>query len=506
MVNKNRIMMYLATVAVFLAVMVHILHRSFHFLGDYIRLGGVTEFTGGAAIGQNVLLGAPIIFLILSFILYRKHHQHVPLFLMLTMTFSSISTIAGGYGLVEYHFSIFFVLACLAYFDSIKLIVISTVIFAVHHLGGYFLLPELICGTSEYRFSLLLIHAIYLILTSGAIVLFIYSKMRSNHVFTSQKKQHEQATQETIANLQAVVASMNDYVQTLLNGMCQTNQAAEQIVASVETMTKDIEKQTRQAKGSAEMLHRMAESMSEIMDATTAVSAQMQYATTKADEGRDTNLQVITRMKELQYVVTSMTDSIQKLVSFSEEIAAAVSVISDLSEQTNMLALNASIEAARAGEHGRGFAIVADEVRKLAQQSRAATDGIHAVITNVKAETTQAVAVSQQGERDMEQALMFVASTETLFEAISDSVMQVEKQVKHILERSEQTKEESAGVTEAVSGTIHTMEEALVLSEDIEGSTKQQLLVMENITHVVEQLSDVSLQLRRQTEKLQELV
>lgn len=87
---------------------------------------------------------------------------------MLSLTFASIVSIATGNGLIEYHFSIFMVLAFIGSFQNIRLVVVSAVIFAIHHLGGYFLFSELICGTSDYSFTLLCIHAFYLILTSTA--------------------------------------------------------------------------------------------------------------------------------------------------------------------------------------------------------------------------------------------------------------------------------------------------------------------------------------------------
>lgn len=130
-----------------------------------------------------------------------------------------------------------------------------------------------------------------------------------------------------------------------------------------------------------EILSKLVEELHEIFDA--ALSAEVGMS--KGLEISDSSAQKINVLYEKMQSAISLVSS---LIQRSNEITNVISLIDDIAEQTNLLALNATIEAARAGEHGRGFAVVADEVRKLAEKTQKATKEIAIVVKSMQQEAS----------------------------------------------------------------------------------------------------------------------
>jgi len=157
--------------------------------------------------------------------------------------------------------------------------------------------------------------------------------------------------------------------------------------------------------------------------------------------------------------VGASATKMEELGKSSDQIGRIISVIDDIADQTNLLALNAAIEAARAGEQGRGFAVVADEVRKLAERTSNATKEIAQMIKSIQSETKNAVKAMQAGNMQVEQGLVTTAQAGESLGEIIQMAHQVGEMVLHIATAASQ----QSGATEEVSGN---MEQISRISQD----------------------------------------
>jgi methyl-accepting chemotaxis protein len=139
------------------------------------------------------------------------------------------------------------------------------------------------------------------------------------------------------------------------------------------------------------------------------------------------------------------------LSKHSREIGNIVKTITEISNQTNLLALNAAIEAARAGEHGRGFAVVADEVRKLSEEAAASTNQISKIVTSIQENISKSVEYMNEGKAEVTNGIQIVNDAKYAFEVIKsnmDNVLQQIIEVSAAVQQLSASSEEIKNITE----------------------------------------------------------
>lgn len=498
--HRNSLMIIFASITILLSIITSVLHRQFSFLSDHLIVNGIGKLSGNLIVIQNILFIIPIALFIASIVLLKmnKESKLLPILITLTMTFGSISIIAVGDGLVEYHFSIFMVIAMIAFFDQIKLIVMSTLIFAVHHLVGYFFIPELICGTGDYRFTLLLVHTIYLILISGATVLFIFTKQKSTAQYEKTVALQQETIRKVLDSLNRTSISISDSTSHLSSSSEQLAGAGLEIATSIQTVALGTEGQVSKLKSGVGHIH--------------SISAQIVRINEHADNMNNNAKDTLDQVSIGTEIVTSMAEQMDKihessliveqmvndLSSYSEDIDTYIGLISTIAEQTNLLALNASIEAARAGEQGNGFAVVAEEVRKLALQSNESASDIQTVIKTIQERIGNVSTKVHLNLSEIQKGTELIGSTRGAFEGISHSTNHVSKQIHDIshasgnlLTNSEETRDIMDQVSKITYNFAQDIETILSTTEEQSAATHELNQVSTSLHSLVDELNGI---------------
>jgi methyl-accepting chemotaxis protein-2 (aspartate sensor receptor) len=278
----------------------------------------------------------------------------------------------------------------------------------------------------------------------------------------------EEFTQQLIKNIKNSVTTLNSVI-----GALESN---------IETVKSKTNEQTSQAHQIATAAEEMSQTITDIAKNAATASDIATESMNISLEGQGLSENAMKIVQSANRSTLELKKTINALNSRVEEIGDIVTVIKDIADQTNLLALNAAIEAARAGEQGRGFAVVADEVRKLAERTIKATDEIAGKITAVQTESHESIKSMEATSKEVAEALKALNEVKESLNKIAESSQKVKDQITQI---ATATDEQSSASDEVA----RSAERSSILAQEVKNSTETVIQEVENLNSVIKQLN-----------------
>jgi len=279
--------------------------------------------------------------------------------------------------------------------------------------------------------------------------------------------------------------SLSDLINQVTESVENTASAALEISSTAESLAASSQEQSAQTDEVASAVEEMSRTVTENAMSATRTAEVAQTNGQIAKEGADVVKQTVAKMRDIANVVKNSAINIQKLGDSSKEIGEIISVIDDIADQTNLLALNAAIEAARAGEQGRGFAVVADEVRKLAERTTEATKQIATMIKGIQNETEQAVQVMNKGTDEVQSGIEYADRAGDSLNSILSSTQEVLDMINQIAAASEEQSATSEQISKNVMSISKVTAEAAQRIEDVARTSGELARMTEHLKNLM---------------------
>lgn len=315
--------------------------------------------------------------------------------------------------------------------------------------------------------------AVILCLSTGSLLV-IKNKVISPMVYLSEMMSKIEETGDLTAKIEmksadesgkmadafnSMIAKFNNVIREIHASSQALASASEELSASSVQIAGGSQAQSAKAAQVSTAAQQMNATLLEVAKNVSGLSTAAKEASGVAVKGGETVSDTITSMNGISETARVSSGIISTLGGRSQDIGKIISVIEDIADQTNLLALNAAIEAARAGEHGRGFAVVADEVRKLAEKTMKATKEICVMIKLMQDETTRAISSMEAEVAAVNDGVTLARQAGSALESIVAGVETVSGMARQITTATE----EQSAATEQISGDIESV--ASVITE-----------------------------------------
>nr|WP_050614008.1 methyl-accepting chemotaxis protein [Bacillus testis] len=272
----------------------------------------------------------------------------------------------------------------------------------------------------------------------------------------------------------------------------ETSRATDSIAQSIQEVASAGDSQNDYVKTLEETSNTVLHNITQIADVSNTVLAASNENAKDAQSGGNMMNKTMEQVNKINDTTKSTAEMIYHLGEQSKEINSIVNIITDIAEQTNLLALNAAIEAARAGEHGRGFAVVADEVRKLAEQSNQSAQQIRLLISDIQQGISGSISSMEEGRHAIIDGLDLAATAQASLLAISESAQDMYQKVSSITSAIDEIQKGTEDMDHVIQSTVDLIKNTSSLTQTVAASAEEQNAAMQEVAASAHSLSNLS--------------
>ncbi|MFK2825383.1 methyl-accepting chemotaxis protein [Bacillus sp. B190/17] len=307
---------------------------------------------------------------------------------------------------------------------------------------------------------------------------------------------------EIILAVEQSIRQVGDSSQNLSAIAEETSASSEEVGSAIHEIASGAAKQAEDAEASnLKMIDFTAQ-----MEAVQRQNEKMTEKSKAASEASQAGLEQVNSLQlkseETNQLTQSVAEVMTRLSDRVKEIESVIAVIHAISDQTDLLALNASIEAARAGEHGKGFSVVAEEVRKLAEQSAKATGEVQQTLTGIIQETEKASKAIELNQTLTAEQTKAVTETEQAFQLIAASIEDIVSSIHEVGSEMKAMGSHKEEVLQSIESIAAVAEQSAASTEEVTASMEEQLRAIAAIADSAEQLNEAGEELKQKISKL----